>query len=105
SGSDTVSVLDDKSGRVLRTIAVGKHPIDVVKDAVNAQAFVVNRAGNTLTVLRANLGQATATPTPQHTSTSVGAGPIVGTIAVGRDPAGVEMDKTAGHARGVNRAG
>jgi YVTN family beta-propeller protein len=53
TGSDTVSVLDDKTGRVLRTIAVGKHPIDVVKDAVNAQAFVVNRAGNTLSVLGA----------------------------------------------------
>ena len=55
TGSDTVSVLDDKTGRVLRTIPVGKRPIDVVKDSVDDQAFVVNRTGNTLTVLGANV--------------------------------------------------
>src|SRR5439155_3441202 len=104
TGSDTVSVLDDQTGRVLRVIPVGKHPIVVVKDAVNPQAFVVNRIGNTLTVLGGNLGQATTTQTPQHKSTSVGAGPIVRTIAVGRDPAAVEMDKNAGHAFVLNLA-
>jgi YVTN family beta-propeller protein len=30
TGSDTVSVLDDKTGRVLRTILVRQRPIDVV---------------------------------------------------------------------------
>jgi YVTN family beta-propeller protein len=42
TGSDTVSVLDDRIGHVLRVILVGKRPIDVVKDPVNVQAFVAN---------------------------------------------------------------
>jgi YVTN family beta-propeller protein len=42
TGSDTVSVLDDRIRCVLRVMDVGKRPIDVVKDSVNAQAFVVN---------------------------------------------------------------
>jgi YVTN family beta-propeller protein len=61
TASDSVSLLDTKTSAVLRTIPVGQRPIDVVKDTVNDQAFVVNRAGNTLSVLAATLGQAATT--------------------------------------------
>jgi YVTN family beta-propeller protein len=60
--------------------------------------FVVNR-GSTLNVPGANLGRAA-----QHQSTSGSAGPLVRTVGVGRDPAAVEMDKSAGHTFVVNRA-
>jgi YVTN family beta-propeller protein len=70
----------------------------VVLVLFGAWTFVVNR-GSTLSVPGANLGRAA-----QHQSTSGSAGPLVRTVGVGRDPAAVEMDKSAGHAFVVNRA-
>jgi YVTN family beta-propeller protein len=61
TGSGTVSVLDLKTGAVLRTVAVGKRPIEVVIDRVSDRAFVVNRDSNTVSVLNASVGRATTT--------------------------------------------
>jgi YVTN family beta-propeller protein len=70
----------------------------VVLVLFGAWIFVVNR-GSTLSVPGTNLGRAT-----QHQPTSRSAGPLVRTIAVGRHPAAVDMDKSVGHAFVVNRA-
>jgi YVTN family beta-propeller protein len=41
-GAGSVSVLDAQSGRLLRTIPVGQHPMSLAVDAVTARLFVVN---------------------------------------------------------------
>jgi YVTN family beta-propeller protein len=60
-GSGTVSVLDLKTGTLLRSVAVGKSPIAVVMDRVGDRAFVVNHDSNTVSVLDASIGRATTT--------------------------------------------
>jgi YVTN family beta-propeller protein len=82
-------------GPLVRTIGVGRDPVAVATDKTTGRAFVVNRSGNTLSVLGTTPGQAA-----QHQPINVN----VATIGVGRSPVAVEMDKNTGHAFVVNRA-
>ena len=43
--ANSVSVLDVRTGAVLRTIAVGVHPLDVAIDERTGHAFIVNYGG------------------------------------------------------------
>jgi YVTN family beta-propeller protein len=76
SGSDTVSVLDARTGALLRTVAVGTTPTTVAVDATYGHVFVANRGSGTISVLDARTGT------------------VLRTIAVGRAPGALEVDPT-----------
>jgi len=48
-----VSVLDARSGRILRTVTVGLGPYAVAVDERTSRVFVANYDGNTVSVLDA----------------------------------------------------
>ncbi len=51
--TDSVSVLDARSGRVVRHISVGHAPQTVAVDEQTARIFVANAGDNTVSVLDA----------------------------------------------------
>jgi YVTN family beta-propeller protein len=54
SADNTMSVLDSRTGSLLRTLAVGRMPLAVAVDGRRGRVFVGNLADPTLTVLRAH---------------------------------------------------
>jgi len=56
SGEGAVSVLDERTGRVLRTIPVGAAPSAIAEDAPAGLVVVANRGAGTVSVLDARDG-------------------------------------------------
>jgi len=75
--SNTVSVLDARTGAVIRTTPVGQTPQAVAVDRVTGRAFVVNSSSNTVSVLAASTGR------------------VVRTVAVGKEPVDVATDEVS----------
>ena len=73
--SDTASLADVVTGKVLAEVEVGKRPFAVALTADSSRAVVTNWLSNTVTVLR-------VTPTMLHTAA---------TISVGEEPRGVAL--------------
>src|ERR671936_46525 len=67
------------AGSMVRTIAVGRNPLAVAVDERIGRAFVLNNAGNSVSMLD------TAT------------GTLLRTVAVGRDPLALAVDERTGH--------
>src|SRR5919199_3598919 len=55
-GSNTVSVLDTRTGILVRTVAVGRTPVAVAVDRQRHHVLVVDQASNTLSVLDSKTG-------------------------------------------------
>jgi len=55
--TDAVAVLDTRTGALLRTVAVGAHPIAVAVDTRASHVFVVNLDGHSVSVLDAGSGR------------------------------------------------
>jgi len=53
-GNGSVAIIDDRNGRVLRSVPVGRAPYAVAVDERTGQAFVVNALGNSVSVLDAS---------------------------------------------------
>lgn len=77
--SDTLRVLDARSGAALRTLAVGHGPHLIATDAETGRAFVVNGADNSVSVLDTRGGS------------------VVRTVRVGEGPSALEVDERAAH--------
>jgi YVTN family beta-propeller protein len=73
--NDAVSVVDTSSGRVMRLVAVGQHPISVVVDRATHHVFVANNWDDTVTMLDARSGI------------------VLRTITVGPNPARLVVDE------------
>jgi len=86
-GNGTVSVIDEATGTVTATIAVGSGPDGVAVDPTSHTAYVANGGNGTVSVIDEATGTVTAT------------------IAVGSDPDGVAVDPTAHTAYVANFAG
>src|SRR5205085_238069 len=67
------------AGSMVRTIAVGRNPLAVALDERIGRAFVLNNAGNSVSMLD------TAT------------GTLLSTLATGRDPLALAVDERTGH--------
>jgi YVTN family beta-propeller protein len=76
-GGDTVSVIDETTGAVTSTIAVGSGPDGVAVDPSTHTAYVANGGAGTVSVIDATTGAVTST------------------IAVGSGPDGVAVDSAA----------
>jgi YVTN family beta-propeller protein len=74
-----VMVHGASAGSMVRTIAVGRNPLAVAVDERIGRAFILNNAGNSVSMLD------TAT------------GTLLGTMAVGRDPLALAVDERTGH--------
>ncbi len=77
SGSNTISVLDARTGTVIRTTRMGGTPQAIAVDRRTDRAFVVNGASNTVSVLDAFTGR------------------VVRTVAVGKEPVNVATDEVS----------
>jgi|SRR2546429_3598807 len=53
--NNTVSVLDARSGTVVRTILVGRNPAALAVDAATGRTFVANSSSDSVSVLTASL--------------------------------------------------
>ena len=54
---NTVSILEARSGTVLRTVPVGRGPVSLAVDTRTQRLFVVNEAGGSVSVLDARTGR------------------------------------------------
>ena len=82
--TDQVSILDARSGRLLRTVPVGRHPVAVAIDQVTGRAYVANFGTASVSILGAC------------------GGAVVGTVPVGTGPALLAIDTRAGVALVAN---
>jgi YVTN family beta-propeller protein len=65
--SNTVSVLNDDSGALLRTTAVGTAPSDVEVDDADGHVFIANTGSNAVSILDTKTGRVLRTiPVGQH---------------------------------------
>jgi len=78
--TDAVAVLDTRTGALLRTVAVGAHPIAVAVDTRAGHVFVVNLDGHSVSVLDAASGR------------------LQRTFAVSATPVAVAVDDATGQA-------
>lgn len=86
SDHQSVSMLDARSGRVLRTIQVGSHPTALAVDDQIQRVFVANAGSNSISVLDATTGQP------------------LSTIPVGITPIALAVDARLGHVFVYNMA-
>jgi YVTN family beta-propeller protein len=118
TASDAVSVLDARTGVVLRSVAVGKDPSAAGVDEARKRVFVANSGSGTVSVLDARTGTVLRSVAVGQTPTRVAVdvtdgqvfvansgsgtisvldattGAVRRTIAVGRTPSAVEVDPT-----------
>jgi len=84
-GPGSVSVLDTRTGAVLRHVAVGVGPFALAVDPQSARAFVTNLGGGSVTVLDARTGTA------------------LRSVAVGSLPVAIAVDTRSGRVFVANR--
>lgn len=84
AGQGSVSVLDARSGDLLRTVAVQDSPWAIAVDEHTARAFVANGAAASVSVLDARSGR------------------LLRTVAVGQRPVAITVDELTQHAFVVN---
>src|SRR5438067_3630976 len=78
--SNTLSILDARSGALLRTVAVGQSPAFLLVDERAGRVLVVNQSGNSVTVVDARTGA------------------VLRTVAVGEYPDAAAVDEHSGRA-------
>jgi serine/threonine-protein kinase len=89
-GDDTVSMVDTRSGQILRTVHVGHLPVAVAVDGATGKVFIANNGAGAVSVLDAQSGA------------------LLRTVPVGPHPAKVVVDERTSrvfvlHGRGGNR--
>lgn len=84
-GAGTISVLDTRSGRLLRTVPAGTNPGAVAVDERTNRAFVTNLASGSVSILDARSGR------------------VLRTAAVGEFPLAVAVDDQTGRVFVANR--
>jgi len=81
----SVSVLDTRDGRIVRTLTIGGEPRGLAVDARTGHLFVADAARNTVSMFVADTGV------------------LVRRVAVGRSPVGIAVDARTGHVFVVNQ--
>jgi len=125
TGLGSVSMLDTRSGRLLRTVTIGTDPGPVAVDETGGHVFVANMLDNTVSMLDAHTGTVLRTiavgarpaalaidgrtrrvfvangDDNSVTVLATGSGTLLHTIPVGNDPAAVAVDERNGRAFGA----
>ena len=82
SFDNTVSVISDRTDRVVATLPVGKFPVGSVYDSGRGEVFVSNNADNTVSVISDRTDRVVATLPAGNTPADMAYDPAAGNVFV-----------------------
>ncbi len=100
-GDNTVSVIDDSTGRMTATISVGRNPTAVAVDPKLRRVFVANHGAGSVSVIDATTNQVTATIATGVRPSDIVADPVTDRLYVA-DGDEVRYGNTSGTVRAID---